>query len=61
MCDLEWGDCDEQACVFDDNEEGSKFDLETNIEAIGENFSSNSLIEESSPSSNKGRNKRPPV
>ena len=43
--------------MFDENEEGSEYD----IEAEEENFSSYSLTKESSPSSNEGRNRRPPV
>ena len=55
--------------MFDDNEEGSEFesdpeatidaaeyDPEANVDAAKENFSS-----ESSPSSNEGRNRRPPI
>ena len=57
VCDLEWGDREEEAAVFDENEEGSEYD----IEAEEENFSSYSLTKESSPSSNEGRNRRPPV
>ena len=57
MCDLEWGDQEKAADVFDENEEGSKSD----IEVAEENISSGSLAEASSPSSNKGKNRRPPV
>ena len=32
MCDLEWGDCEEEAIVFDENEEGNKSNLEVDIE-----------------------------
>ena len=57
MCDLEWGDQEEVVDVCDENEEGS----ESNIEVAEENIFSNSLAEASSPSSNMGRNRRPPV
>ena len=57
MCDLEWGDQEEAVDVCDENEEGS----ESNIEAVEENTSFGSLAEASSPSSNKGRNRRPLV
>ena len=57
MCDLEWGDQEEAADVCDENEEGS----ESDIEVAEENISSGSLAEASSPSSNKGKNRRPPV
>ena len=43
--------------MFDENEEGSKSD----IDAGEENISSGSLAEASSSSSNNARNKRPPV
>ena len=67
MCDLEWGDLEEEATMFNDtkggnevgpNEEGSKSksDPEANVDAAEENFSS-----ESSPSSNEGMNRRPPI
>ena len=69
VCDLEWGDLKEEATMFDDNEEGSEsefdpkatvdaveYDPEANVDAAKENFSS-----ESSPSSNEGRNRRPPI
>ena len=67
VCDLEWGDLEEEATMFNDNkggnevgpnEEGSKSksDPEANVDAAEENFSS-----ESSPSSNEGRNRRPPI
>ena len=69
VCDLEWGDLKEEATMFDDNEDGSKsesdpkatvdaveYDPEANVDAAKENFSS-----ESSPSSNEGRNRRPPI
>ena len=72
VCDLEWGDLEEEATMFDDNEEGnevdpneegskSEYDPEANVEAAEGNFSSDSLTEESSPSSNEGRNSRPPI
>ena len=54
MCDLEWGDQEETVDVFDENEERSNITAE-------ENISSGSLTEASSPSSNEGRNRRPPV
>ena len=62
MCDLEWGDQEEAADVCDENKEGS----ESDIKAVEKNnakekISSNSLAEASSPSSNKGRNRRPSV
>ena len=67
VCDLEWGDLEEEATMFNDNkggnevglnEEGSKSksDPEANVDAAEENFSS-----ESSPSSNEGMNRRPPI
>ena len=49
-------DQEEAADVLDENEEGSEYD----IEVEKENISSDSLAEASSPSSNKGRNKRSP-
>ncbi|KAA8517280.1 hypothetical protein F0562_017573 [Nyssa sinensis] len=55
MCDLELGDREEEIVVVDDNEEGSESDLEADIEVEEENFSSDSLTEENSPSSNEGR------
>ena len=63
VCDLEWGDLKEEATMFDDNEDGSKSesDPEANVDVAKENFSSNSLTEESSPSLNEGRNRRPPI
>ncbi|RVW63945.1 Retrovirus-related Pol polyprotein from transposon TNT 1-94 [Vitis vinifera] len=72
VSELEWGDLEEEATMFDDNEEGnevdpneegseSESDPEANVEAVEGNFSSDSLIEESSPSSNEGRNRRPPI
>ena len=70
MCDQEWGDQEEVADVFDENEEGSESDIEVaEKNTIDENISSGSLAkaispslaEASSPSSNKGRNRRPPV
>lgn len=32
MCNLEWGDREEEATEFDENEEGSEFDLDADIE-----------------------------
>ena len=72
VSELEWGDLEEEATMFDDNEEGnevdpneegseSESDPEANVEAVEGNFSYDSLIEESSPSSNEGRNRRPPI
>ena len=72
VCDLEWDDLEEEATMFDDNEEGNEFDPneegcksesdpEANVDVAKENFSSNSLTEESSPSLNEGRNRRPPI
>ena len=51
MCDLEWGEQEEAADVFDENEEGSEFDIEAAEENTAEeNISSGSLAEASSPS-----------
>ena len=33
MCNLKWGDCEEEVVVFVENEEGSEFDLKVDIEA----------------------------
>ena len=56
-------DDNEEGNEVDPNEEGSKseYDPEANVEAAEGNFSSDSLTEESSPSSNEGRNRRPPI
>ena len=39
LCDLEWGDLEEEATMFDENEEGTESDLEADIEAEEDNFS----------------------
>ena len=39
VCDLEWGDLEEEATMFDENEEGTESDLEADIEAEEDNFS----------------------
>jgi len=57
MCGLEWGDSEEDTVEFDENEEGNEYDLEADIE--GENLSSESLADMSSPSSTEERNKIP--
>ena len=57
MCDLEWGDREEAVDVFDENEKMS----ESDIEAAEENILSSSFVEASSLSSNKERNRRPPI
>ncbi|RVW64797.1 Retrovirus-related Pol polyprotein from transposon TNT 1-94 [Vitis vinifera] len=61
VCDLEWGDLEEEATMFDENEEGTESDLEADIEAEEDNFSSDSLTEDSSPSSTAERIRRPPA
>ena len=65
MCDLKWGDQEEAADVFDENEEGSESDIEAAKENISSSSlagaSSPSLAEANSPSSNKGWNRRPPI
>lgn len=68
MCNLEWANCEEELDALDENEEGNvdenekgiEYDHEANIEIEDENFSSNSLTEESSPCLNEGRTTRPP-
>ena len=54
-CNLERGDRKENVVIFYDNEEGSEFDLDANVEDEEENLSSDSL-DESSLSLNEGRN-----
>ena len=62
MCDLEWGDQEEAADVFDENEEGSEYGIEAAEENTAqENISSSSLAEASFPSSTKERNRKLPV
>ena len=61
VCDLEWGDLEEEATMFDENEEGTESDLEADIEAEEDNFSSGSLTEDSSPSLTAERIRRPPA
>lgn len=59
-CDLEWGDREEKVVEIDRNVGRSESNSDANIEE-GENFSSDSPAEESSPSSNEGRIRRPPA
>jgi len=59
MCELEWGDSEEDTITYDENEKESESDLEADIE--GENFSSESLTNMSFPSSTEEMNRRPPV
>ena len=61
VCDLEWGDLEEEATMFDENEEGTESDLEADMEAEEDNFSSDSLTEDSSPSLIAERIRRPPA
>ena len=61
MCNLEWGDHEEEAIVLNENEKGIELDLEVDIETEDENFSSDSLTKDNSPSSNEVGNRRPPV
>lgn len=43
MCDFEWGDREDEAIAFDENEEGSEYDLQADIDAEEENISFDSL------------------
>ena len=61
MCNLEWGDHEEEAIVLNENEKGIELDLEVDIETEDENFSSDSLTKDNSPSSNEVGNRRPLV
>ena len=61
MCNLEWGDCEEEADVFEENEEGSESELKADVEVEDENFSLNSFNEESSPCTNEERDRRLPA
>ena len=47
--------------MFNENEKGIELDLEVDIETEDENFSSDSLTKDNSPSSNEVGNRRPPV
>ena len=58
---LEWGDYEEEAYVFEENEEGSESELEVDVEVEDENFSLNPFNEESSPYTNEGRDRRRPA
>ena len=62
MCELQWGDHEEDTVAFDENEEGSESDeSDLNADIEEENLSSDSLADMSSPSSTEGRNRRPPI
>ena len=57
-CDLEWGDREEDVVELDGNEERNESDSNAYVEEEW-NFSSDSVVKESSPSSNDWRIRRP--
>ncbi|KAJ8644271.1 hypothetical protein MRB53_006019 [Persea americana] len=61
IADFEWGDSEVEAAVIDDNEEDNEDDFNGDIEGGVDNSSLDEPIEESSLSSNEGRNRRPPI
>ena len=59
-CDLDWSDREEEVVEHDGNEERNESNSNAYVEDE-QNFSSESFIEESSPSLNEGRIRRPPA